>query len=177
MGSPAIGTIELIAESIGDVAGMVVGDGVNLLATRDGLLSSQDDGSWTSINEVGLNCIVERDGNWFGCSDALADIGAVGQWSGDNWETSLQLESVVGPMDCPAPTDGSADACDEEWKTAQAAFVLGTTSPLTQPQEPEAETDVEPTSSCSLGGGSGNGWWLGLLVWGMLRRAGRTLQD
>jgi hypothetical protein len=170
----ATGTIELIAESIGDVAGMMVSNAENLLATQDGLLRYEDDGTWASINEVGLNCIVERDGNWFGCLDALADIGAVGQWSGDSWQTSLQLGNVAGPMECPAPTDGSEDVCDEEWDAVQAAFLLGIASPQPQPQEPEVEPEVKSPPSCSVGSGSSSSWWLGLLIWGRLRRTGGT---
>jgi len=165
----AVGTIELMAESIGDVAGMMVIDGEHLLATRDGLFRSQDGGIWTAIDDVGLNCVVNHDGSWFGCVDALADVGAVGQWSGDHWQTTLQFADVAGPMDCPVPTDGSAEACDEEWKAVQAAFLLRL-DPPTVPQEPKEEHKEEPASSCSLVTGSHKSWWLGLLALAVFRR-------
>jgi hypothetical protein len=167
------GIIELMAESIGDVAGLVVEDGVPHLGTREGgLLRSEDGGTtWTAVHEAGLNWLGNGSGGWVGCLDALAGVGAVARWTGNSWESLLELDEVTGPMNCPPPTDGSAEACAEEWEAVQAAFLLGTEPPRPPTSEPEVEdpVEVDETSACSFSGRPSGVWWiLGLTA--LLRR-------
>jgi hypothetical protein len=170
------GIIELVAESIGDVAGLVVKDGAPYLGTREGgLLRSEDGGTtWAAIHEAGLNWLRDGSGGWVGCFDALAGVGAVARWTGTGWEALLELDEVAGPMDCPPPTDGSAEACAEQWEAAQAAFLLGTDPPpLQTPQPPADSADEDETASCSFGGRPSSAWWTLCLVV-LLRRRPRA---
>jgi len=170
------GIIELVAESIGDVAGLMVEDGVALLGTREGgLLRSEDDGTtWTAVHKAGLNWLGVGSEGWVGCFDALAGVGAVAEWTGSGWEALLELDEVTGPMNCPPPTDGSAETCAEEWETVQAALLLGTDRPPSQTPQPATDsTDEDETASCSFGGHPSGVWWT-LCLAGLLRRHPRA---
>ncbi len=168
------GVVELVVEAIGDVAGLVVEDGLPLIGTRDGLLRSEDGGAtWTMVNAAGLNWLGDSTDGWIGCFDARAGVGSVAQWTGSGWHTLLELEEVVGPMDCPTPTDGSAEACAEEWETVHAAFLLGTDPPRSQASDPAADPPQEQNSGCSYSSRSSSTWWL-LLVACMARQRRRA---
>jgi hypothetical protein len=159
------GTIDVVAEAIGDVAGLVIELGMPLLGTRNGLLRSDDGGdSWTLVDGAGLNWIGADADGWLGCHDALAGVGAVARWTDGEWVSLLELDDVVGPLECAVPAD-AIEACAEEWEAVQAAFLLGTTPPTSAPS---TDSPIDEAAGCSVaGGGAGLGW---LLLAGARRR-------
>lgn len=142
----ADGVVEELASGLGDVGGLRVSGGVPSLATRRGLLRSDDGGrAWAVVDDVGLNCIGAAGTV---CLDASEDLGVLGRWE-DGWRATLTFDQVA-PLACsdPAPT------CAAMWDSAVAASL-----PL-----PEPPVETEGAVGCSAAGGGG---WILL---GLIRR-------